>query len=465
MTLFTRIKRWFEKVFKQQAREDFGIKQVNSSGMDELITMCARVYGGTPDWLDDDVYTTNFAKIISSEIARLATLAIKIQVDGSPRAEWLQSVIDRTTYFQMRHWVEYGAAYGTVILKPSGDSVTMVTPADFIVVDHHNEKITAAVFIDHAEDNGTYFTRLEYHRFEGDTYVVTNRVYASNNKAKVGDLINIADSPWSDLQPESYITGLTEPLFAVLRMPEANNVEIDSPLGLPVFYNSITELKDLDIAYSRNSDEIFNSARTVLMDSDMLLPGGQRVSNSPLAFEQRREDLKLPKFVKSVYGNGQDEVYHEINPTLNTDTRITGINNLLSQIGYKCGFSNGYFVLDQKTGMITATQVEADDRRTIQTIKDVRDKLETCVNSLLYALNAFADLYGFAPSGTYEVAYDFGDITYNREEDRLRWWQYVTSGKVPAWYFFVKFEGLSEEDAKALVAEATPQAPPLFGEE
>ena len=85
--------------------------------------------------------------------------------------------------------------------------------------------------------------------------------------------------------------------------------------------------------------------------------------------------------------------------------------------------------------MVTATQVESDDRRTIQFIKDVRDKLEDCMNGLIYAMDVLATLYGLAPAGTYEVTYDFGDITYNREEDRARWWQYVQNSKVPAWIF------------------------------
>ena len=76
-----------------------------------------------------------------------------------------------------------------------------------------------------------------------------------------------------------------------------------------------------------------------------------------------------------------------------------------------------------------------------------------------------ADLYDLAPVGEYEVMYDFGDITYNREEDRARWWQYVTAGKVPAWMYFTKFEGMSEEEARAMVDEATPKEPKLFGEE
>ena len=175
--------------------------------------------------------------------------------------------------------------------------------------------------------------------------------------------------------------------------------------------------------------------------------------------------MNLPHFVKNVFGQDEKEFYQEINPILNTDTRISGINALLNQIGYKIGFSNGYFVFNEKTGMVTARQVEADDRRTIGFIKDVRDKLEDCLNGVIYALNVFADLYGMAPVGAYEVTYDFGDITYNRDEDRARWWQYVITGKVPAWLYFVKFEGMTEEEAKAMVEEAQPDEPTLFGEE
>jgi len=78
-------------------------------------------------------------------------------------------------------------------------------------------------------------------------------------------------------------------------------------------------------------------------------------------------------------------------------------------------------------------------------------------------VSVYADLYGLAPAGEYETNYDFGDITYDVETDRVRWWQYVTAGKIPAWYFFVKFEGFTEEDAKALVEEAKPELPSLFG--
>ena len=175
----------------------------------------------------------------------------------------------------------------------------------------------------------------------------------------------------------------------------------------------------------------------------------------------------MPSYIKLVDNetSATSDIYHEINPSLNTDVRLSGINALLSQIGYKIGFSNGYFVFNEQSGIQTATGVEAEQQRTVQFIKDVRDKLEACLDGLIYALDVFADLYGYAPVGAYEAVYDFGDITYNRDEDRARWWGYVVSGKVPAWRFFVKFEGMTEEDAKQMTQEAAPKAPTLFGGE
>ncbi len=178
-----------------------------------------------------------------------------------------------------------------------------------------------------------------------------------------------------------------------------------------------------------------------------------------------KQDIRLPKFVRNVFGSSVNEFYQEINPQLNTETRKVGINMYLSFIAYKCGYSNGYFVFDEKTGMVTATQIEADQQRTIQFIKDCRDKLENCMDGLIYALQIMAELYGLAPSGQYEVEYGFGDIIYSYEEDKANWWKYVVNRKIPAWKYFVKFENMTEEEAKALTEEAQPEEPTLFGKE
>lgn len=441
---------------KSKAKEEFNIEPISSEQMQSWINECVNIYKGAPSWIDeeDHIDTIDFAKALCSETARLATLGIGIKVDGSARADWIQMQIEKI-YFQLRNWVEYGCAYGTIILKPNGDSVDLYTPDMFEIVHANNGKIDGVIFHNWKQDGKKWYTRLEYHRFENDLYLISNKCYYGDRPDDTKERIDIKKTPWSYLAEEVAITNVEEPLFGVLRTPQANNIDFDSPYGLPVFSEAVQELRDLDIAYSRNAKEIKDSKRTVLLDSDRLLPYGTTGG---------LDKTNLPDFIKLVDGDTSTEsdVYHEINPTLNTDIRMTGINALLGQIGYKVGFSNGYFVFNETAGIQTATQVEADQQRTIQFIKDVRDKLESCLDGLIYAINVFADLYRMAPAGTYEIAYDFGDITYNREEDRARWWGYVQAGRVPPWLFFTKFEGMTEEEAKAMTAEAQPKTPGLF---
>ena len=462
-------------IFKKQAEEDFQVKEITSQQMKDVISRCADMYRGIPSWVsaEDNIKTINFAKAVCSETARLTTLGIKIQIGGGARGTWLQEQIDKV-YFNLRHWVEYGCAYGTVIVKPNGSGFDVFTPFDFMITESDsNGNITGIIFKDSYADNDKYYTRLEYHRFvetqtEAGTaypYYITNRAYMSHSAQSLGDPIALSRTKWADLLegsgPIIKTSGeqLDGPMFGVFRTPQANNVDLGTALGLPIYADAIEEMKDLDVAYSRNAGEIFDSEKIILADDRLMYDSGSNLKTRGSA------DVKLPHYVKNVFGQTTEEFYQEINPQLNTDTRLSGINALLSQIGYKCGFSNGYFVFNEATGIQTATGVEAEQQRTVQLVKDVRDKLEACLNGAVYAMSVYADLYSLAPAGTYEIVYDFGDITYNREEDRARWWQYVTQGRVPAWMYFATFEGMTKAAGLGMTSEVEKQYSGLFEED
>lgn len=469
--------------FKNQAEQDFRTEVIESPVMEALVQKCANIYRGTPYWVDEDnrIKTINFAKSVCSETARLTTLAIGIQIDGSARATWLQEQMDKI-YFQIRHWVEYGCAYGTVFIKPNGEGFDMFTPLDVLLTDCDNQEVRGIIFKDQYMEGDKYYTRLEYHRFVDSVvdgvkvspYYISNRAYVSTSADNIGNPIEMSKTKWAALLPDtppimkSNNESLDGPMFGVFRTPQANNVDLNTVLGLPIYAEAIEELKDLDIAYSRNAGEIFDSEKIILADDRLLMPDGVPIKNRGGSYSERhKKEMKLPHYVKNVFSAGPNEFYQEINPQLNTDTRIGGVNALLSQLGYKIGFSNGYFVFNESSGIQTATGVEAEQQRTVQFIKDVRDKLESCLDGAIYAMNVYADLYGLAPVGTYEVTYDFGDILYSYQEDKARWWQYVSTGKVPFWYYLMKFEGMSEEEARALADEAQQQNmnSGLFGEE
>lgn len=474
MSFIGKIRGWLGMLLDSRVKEEFDVIPISSEDLDNFIERCIEIYNGNPAWLDGEnhIKTINMAKSVCSEVARLTMLATGINLEGSARAEWLQTQLD-AVYSRLRHWVEFGCGYGTIILKPNGDGIDMVLPGQFRIIDQQDGKITGVVFKsqEYEPENRDWFTRIEYHRFvnrptDGKRiYAISNRCYIGKAKHDANKPIAIEKTPWAGLLEDVYIENVDKPLFGVFRTPAANNVDVSSPMGLPIFAEALTELEDLDVAYSRNATEIYDSKRLVLLDADRLTPTGGKVRLSSDGRKVIASQMGLPDYIKTIEGTGSEDVYHEINPSLNTDVRRTGINDLLSMIGYKCGFSNGAFVLDEKSGVVTATEVESDDRRTIQLIKDVRDQLQNCLNDLFYSLDKMADLYGLAPAGPYEVQYDFGDITYSYEEDKARWYSYVTAGKVPFWYYLVKFEGFTEEEAKALEKEAQPKETLFGGEE
>ena len=235
-------------LLRSKAKDEFNIEPIGSEQMDSWINECVRIYQGNPCWLDpdDNIDTVNMAKSVCSEIARLTMLAAGVKLDGSARAKWLQEQVDKI-YFQLREWVEYGCAYGTIVLKPNGDSVDLFTRGQFEVTHISNGKIDGIIFHNWKKQGKNWYTRLEYHRFENDLYLITNKCYIGDQPDDTKESIEIQLTPWANLAEEVAMANIKKPLFGVFRTPNANNIDMGSPYGLPVYSEAIQELRDLDM--------------------------------------------------------------------------------------------------------------------------------------------------------------------------------------------------------------------------
>lgn len=442
---------------EREVKREFKIEPIESAEMREAIQTWYRIWSGDPPWKAEDARPINFAKAITEETARLVTLAAHVNVNGSARADWMQQRVELELLPFLRDAVERGCALGAFALKPTVDSIGVYTPAEYrITAVDGRRRVTGAVFYDTVQREGYTYTKAEYHRYEGALYAISNRVYRMRDGDASAVSVSIDSVPeWVGIEAETRLENIQDPLFSVFTMPAANNID-GTVNGVSIFANALKELAALDIAWSAMTDEIQDSRPITLLDDRMLSESGSKYAVS---------QVKLPRYVKNVLGTGMENFYQQIVNTLQAEDRKTGINLILSSIGYKCGFSNGYFAYDQKTGMMTATQVESDDRRTIQMIKDIRDRLQTAIDGLLYAMDVYAELYHLAPYGSYQADYDFGDITYNFEEDRQNYKSLCQLGVVPWWMYLVKFEGYGEAEAKAIVAEAGKTEKGLFGAE
>ena len=459
MSVFTRLFGRLRGVFGATTSDigrEFNVKLISSPQMQNALTAWDNISKGKPSWVDREngIKTVNMAKFIADTRAKLTTLDIGISVSGnSARAAYLQEIADDLIK-RLPEKVCEADRLGGMMIRWNGQSWDFVMPGNFGVTEvDSNKEITGAIFAVQAVEGNNTYTRLEYHRFvdvEGESlYQVTNKAYRNgtdiSGNTTLGTPIPLTEVKiWRHLQPETFIRGLDKPLFAYYRVPGSNTIDDTSPLGVSIFANAITELKAIDVGISRKDDEVEDSRHITFI--------GQTIKRSA-----DKHNIKLPRFVQElgigIEDSGNSSI-KEHTATLLTDHRLRDINFNLSMAGVKCGFSEGVFVLDGQRGMVTATQIESDDRDTIQTIKDDRDALQTAIEQAIEGADKLATLMNYSPLGVYELSFAFGDITYSYEEDKANWRLYAMQGWIPKWKYFVKFEKMSEEDAKAMIAEA-----------
>lgn len=462
MNFFSNVARRLRNMFikENDIGKEFGVDIILSEDMADAINAWDDISKGAPYWVsaEDDIQTINMAKLIADTRAKLTTLDIGIALSGS-RAEFLQPLADDMIR-KLPEKVAVADRLGGMIIKFNGVSWDFISPKEFAATSKDAKgNITGAIFISHSYERGESYTRLEYQRFENEVYKISNKAYKNKQKASgkvmLGDEIPLSSvEEWMNITPEVEINDLERPLFGYYRVPGTNIVDEYSPLGESVFANAIEELKAIDIAVSRKNAEIEDSKHLTFVSQVALRTA-------------KTSGIKLPRFIVGLGAGVNDSeasAVKEHTPTLRTNERIEDINFDLSLCGIKCGFSEGVFVMNGQSGMVTATQIESDDRDTIQTIKAERDALKDAIEQAIDGANAYADLYKLAPFGTYEIKCDFGDITYSYEEDKASWKNYVQMGWVPEWQYFVRFEGMSEEEAKAITSEAKAPARSLFGE-
>ncbi|TQI66256.1 hypothetical protein [Clostridium sp. KNHs216] len=449
MGLINWIKGMLRRMFTpEEVYQIFNVQPAASSVMMGAVESWKDIYEGRACWLADDpeMRSAQFAAIVSSEAARLATIELSFEITGSARADYLQQ---RMSILQdkIRTQLEYACALGGMVLKPNGDGVDFIKQGEFIPVDlDSNGDITGAIFPSAKQLGNQYFTRFEYQRFENGVYKISNKAFVSDSPETIGRPVALAAvREWANIQPEVSIDNLERPLFAYLKMPWANQVDSSSPLGCSIFSKAIDTIQDIDFTARGLRHEIKTADRKVFVSDKILRRDDKgRVIRNP-----------IPDLIEGLeYNIDEKSTYHEFNPEIRIEQYRQSMQTFLNIAGNQCGFSNGYFSFDEKTGMVTATQVEADQQRTISTATDIQKALKTALSGLAYGLDAYASLYNLAPAGAYEENYSMRDLSVNVTEDRARAWQMVLQGKVPFYWYAMNYESMSKDEARKLYREA-----------
>ena len=122
---------------------------------------------GLPMNHNPETLTLGLPSLICSELARLTTLELEVKVEGSPRADWINTQLQRGISPRKRRILAVALALGSGVWKPyqSGSKlgISFSNAACYFPVSHDIEgSLTEGVFIDTIQDNENYYHRLEW---------------------------------------------------------------------------------------------------------------------------------------------------------------------------------------------------------------------------------------------------------------------------------------------------------------
>lgn len=471
-------------LFKTDAEKAFSVETYLSPEMENAIKLWQGIEGGKPPWLkDSDGRTISFSNTVARELAKLITQNIDIKVQAQrgngEKAAFIQTAIDNHFLKNAQANMEKVIRLGGVMAKWNGSGIDYIPPDRFLVTEFDsNGNVTGVIFFSFYQKEKKFYTRAEWHRWEKGVesdpftvYRVSNKTFVSEQKDQIGHETPLSKTKWADIVPEFTAENLDKPLYTYIKNPYSNTIDPDSPLGVSLFAECTEELRWLDIAMSTMGTETEGSAPVMFVDVNMV-----KFAND--------YDIKLPKFVhKMDLGGKAQESIEQWQPQLQVQNRTEGINFYLAIIAAKTGFDAGYFVFNgQRIEATTATQIEASERRTVNTVLTYRQLLDRpesngdgrvgAIHDIAYIIDAMASINGeFAPGefGNYELFCSMDDITENKEENKLFDYQLANNGYMSKARFLVRHLGMTEEEAAAMVAEAQaeqkPQEEGLFGEE
>ena len=437
-----------------------------------------------------DLERMDTAKAICAELAGLVwseQCEVHVSQDAEEQVldEYIHDVLVKNGFWtKMQEHIEQTLALGGGAIKAwyeeRRDSEGNIIPdsgrirlgfamADqFIPTAWDNAQVTDGVFISREAKDGYYFTRLEWHKWDGLTYYISNEAFrseyktAQQNSTESQDILGFR-YPLNEVYPflneNTELKGLTMSLFAYYRTAIANNIDDNSPLGVSIYANALSTLKALDICYDSFIREFQLGKKRIIVPAQCI-----RTVRDPVTDELRRFfDASDEAYVALATDDPASLKIQDNSVELRIDEHERAINAFLSILCLQLGFSAGTFTFDRATGLKTATEVISENSKTYKTIKAQQLQIKLAIAKIVDAIIQIAQLYdvkwkGYSISQLaakgWETKVVFDDsILQDRQTNINEGILLITNGVMSKKKFLIDTLGYTKEEAEAELLE------------
>lgn len=451
----------------------FGIKREDLTAVTGDLQVSAKMWNAMDGWLraffndpawnkpGKNTHLTKFAGTVTGYAATLAANEIKLSVGDGPRAQFIEDQLQRFAMSDIRNDIQKAGAGGYVVLKPYVYGANIYNdvsmPDNFFPTRIQGNIVEAAFFADYATVDNKDYVRLEFHDLQPDGVHIRNEVYEKNAIAR-GRTVPLGVVPaWADLEPEVTITGVNRPLYAILKMPFANQVDPASRLPVSLYAQAMDSLKEIDRIYTEFLWEVKSGRRKQILDITAVVPtkrpeaaaDGDEEKTRRARRERIPEYYTTDQYLVLNMGGKVDKPYDDYTPDMRVEAYQLAMNIQLRLLEAQCQLSAETFTFDIKSGEAkTATEVVSKDSETYNTIKVIQENgMKQGLLDLVEIYDIYATLYNLAPGGTIKPSVEFGDSIFEDtgveflRRKSLADGSYIRKELVTAWYFGVDDAG------------------------
>lgn len=438
-----------------KAVADITGEEINScvdSKMENAIEEWAAMYENQPSWLNkkQGIVSASIPSSLAAEVARLITLELQSDVDDKDVNAIYKSVVDN-----IRIPTEYACALGGIVFKPYLDgndkvSVQHIRADRFYPLTFDGSgNITQCVFIEQIRSNKDIYTRLEVHRLVKSTLTIDNVAYKSTTEGLLGNRISLDDvSQWAGLAEFTTYANQSKLPVGFFKLPLANNINPDSPLGVSLFSKAVGLIEEADRKYSNINWEYESKQAAIHIATSLLKPNA---NGDGCIIPEGKE--RLYRTLEYSSGATDKPLLDTFSPDIRATDLYMGYQNQLRMIEFACGLSYGT-ISDPSTADKTATEVKSSKQRLYATVTDIQKALQKALEDTAEAIAFWLK----KPKPIVSSVWDDSIIVDSESLQRQKMLEY-TSGIIDKVKYFIDVYGMSEESAIKLVSDMESRSP------
>lgn len=243
-----------------------------------------------------------------------------------------------------------------------------------IPISYRNNIIEDCAFISTFNKNGkTYYNMSCHVRDERGLYRIYNFESADDFKFK-----RQISSP-----EDGFETGSEKPLFVIIKPQKANNLDLNSPMGVSVYSEAFDIVLTCDFIYDAIHLDVLTAQRIILMDKSLL---GRDLTTGEYIPPQDYKKWCMQFFGDE--GSGDvEKLLKEFSPKLNAPDLCDTLQQNLNLLSMRCGLGSNYYNFNKATG-VTATEYTGSQQDLVRNVKlnsvNLTEKITMLLQQLIW---------------------------------------------------------------------------------